>query len=105
MKSRCCLLTLQAAEALAEVARDLAPRGLRLKVFDCYRPKRAVAHFMRWAKAVDDLKNKSLLSRSGQAPSYSADGYISARSGHSRGSTVDLTLVGWCRRARHGHAI
>src|SRR5687768_12120571 len=59
-----CLLTTQAADALAEVARDLAPRGLRLKVFDCYRPKRAVAHFMRWAKAVDDLKNKQTYYRS-----------------------------------------
>ena len=88
-----CLLTIQAAEALAEVARDLTPRGLRLKVFDCYRPKRAVAHFMRWAKAVDDLKNKQTYYPDLDKSQLFAEGYISARSGHSRGSTVDLTLV------------
>ena len=88
-----CLLTTQAADALAEVARDLAPRGLRLKVFDCYRPKRAVAHFMRWAKAVDDLKNKQTYYPDLDKSQLFAEGYISARSGHSRGSTVDLTIV------------
>src|ERR1700684_3181695 len=49
-----CLLTEAAAKALADVARDLAPRGLSLKVFDCYRPVRAVANFMRWARAIAD---------------------------------------------------
>lgn len=88
-----CLLTIQAAEALAEVARDLEPRGLRLKVFDCYRPKRAVAHFLRWAKAVDDLKNKQAYYPDLEKTQLFTDGYLSARSGHSRGSTVDLTLV------------
>ena len=51
-----CLLTAQAAEALARVQRDLSSRGLGLKVFDCYRPARAVAHFLRWAKRIDDVK-------------------------------------------------
>ena len=55
-----CLLTVQAARALAAVQRDLAGRGLGLKVFDCYRPTRAVAHFIRWArKAEDDPKRKA----------------------------------------------
>lgn len=89
-----CLLTRQAAQALAEVARDMAPRGLKLKVFDCYRPKRAVAHFLRWARAVNDLKNKRVYYPDMDKPRLFTDGYISARSGHSRGSTVDLTLVG-----------
>ena len=88
-----CLLTIQAAEALAEVARDLAPRGLKLKVFDCYRPNRAVAHFMRWAKAVDDPKKKEAYYPDMDKRQLFAEGYISKRSGHSRGSTVDLTLV------------
>ena len=88
-----CLLTRQAANALAEVARDLAPRGLKLKVFDCYRPKRAVAHFLRWAQAINDLKNKATFYPDMQKSQLFTDGYIATRSGHSRGSTVDLTLV------------
>ena len=89
-----CLLSRPAALALAEVARDLAPRGLKLKVFDCYRPKRAVAHFLRWANAISDLKNKQAYYPTMEKRQLFTDGYISARSGHSRGSTVDLTLVG-----------
>jgi zinc D-Ala-D-Ala dipeptidase len=89
-----CLLTRQAAQALAEVARDLAPRGLTLKVFDCYRPKRAVAHFLRWAQAINDLKNKSAYYPDLDKRRLFTDGYIAVHSGHSRGSTVDLTLVG-----------
>jgi D-alanyl-D-alanine dipeptidase len=89
-----CLLTRQAANALADVARDIGARGLKLKVFDCYRPKRAVAHFLRWAQAINDLKNKSGYYPDLDKRRLFADGYIAAHSGHSRGSTVDLTLVG-----------
>ncbi len=53
-----CVLTKAAADALAEVARDLAPRGLVLKVFDCYRPTRAVANFVRWARDLGDTAGK-----------------------------------------------
>jgi D-alanyl-D-alanine dipeptidase len=88
-----CLLTKQAAQALADVARDIAPRGLKLKVFDCYRPKRAVAHFVRWARALNDLKNKSDYYPDMEKSHLFTDGYIAARSGHSRGSTIDLTIV------------
>jgi zinc D-Ala-D-Ala dipeptidase len=88
-----CLLTRSAAAALAAVQRDLARRGLGLKVYDCYRPTRAVAHFVRWARDLADMARK---------PDYYPDidkrhlfrlGYIAERSGHSRGSTVDITLV------------
>jgi D-alanyl-D-alanine dipeptidase len=88
-----CLLTREAAQALAEVARDLSSRGLQLKAFDCYRPKRAVAHFLRWANAITDLKNKSAFYPDMEKHQLFSDGYISTRSGHSRGSTVDLTLM------------
>ena len=88
-----CLLTAPAAAALAEVARDLAPRGLALKVFDCYRPARAVAHFVHWARAVGDLKMKAEFYPEVDKRNLFRDGYIAARSGHSRGSTVDLTLA------------
>ncbi len=88
-----CLLTRQAAAALADVARDLQPRGFKLKVFDCYRPKRAVAHFLRWAQAIDDLRRKSTFYPDMDKSALFTDGYVSSRSGHSRGSTVDLTIA------------
>jgi zinc D-Ala-D-Ala dipeptidase len=81
-EARRCLLTRQAAEALAAVARDLAPRGFHIKAFDCYRPTRAVANFVRWAR--DPNVDKRTLFR---------DGYIASHSGHSRGSTIDMTLA------------
>jgi zinc D-Ala-D-Ala dipeptidase len=87
-----CLLTAQAAEALARVQRDLSPRELGLKVFDCYRPVRAVAHFLRWAKRIDDVK-KAEFHPDISKPDLFRLGYLATRSGHSRGSTVDLTLV------------
>jgi len=88
-----CLLTRQAAQALAAVQRDLAMAGLGLKVFDCYRPARAVAHFVRWARNVSDQKNKQTYYPDVDKRNLFRKGYIAARSGHSRGSTVDLTLV------------
>jgi zinc D-Ala-D-Ala dipeptidase len=88
-----CLLTQAAAEALAEVARDLASRGLVLKVFDCYRPVRAVMNFMRWARDLDDTAGKAEFYPDVDKRTLFQDGYISSRSGHSRGSTVDLTLA------------
>ncbi len=88
-----CLLTRQAAAALDEVARDLQPRGLKLKVFDCYRPRRAVAHFLRWAQAIEDLRRKAAFYPDMDKSALFTDGYVASRSGHSRGSTVDLTLV------------
>jgi D-alanyl-D-alanine dipeptidase len=88
-----CLLTRQAAAALAEVERDLAARELGLKVFDCYRPVRAVAHFLRWARNPADLKTKAEFYPAADKRNLFGEGYISSRSGHSRGSTVDLTLI------------
>jgi zinc D-Ala-D-Ala dipeptidase len=92
-----CLLTVQAAQALARVQRDLGARELGLKVFDCYRPARAVAHFLRWAKRIDDVKKAEFHPDISKWDLFRL-GYLAARSGHSRGSTVDLTLV---RRADH----
>jgi D-alanyl-D-alanine dipeptidase len=88
-----CLLTRQAAAALAAVQRDLAPRGYGLKVFDCYRPTRAVAHFVRWARDVADVKRKAEFYPEVDKRDLFRFGYIASRSGHSRGATVDLTLV------------
>jgi zinc D-Ala-D-Ala dipeptidase len=88
-----CLLSAQAARALAAVQRGLAARGLGLKVFDCYRPQRAVAHFVRWGRKVDDVKRKVEFYPDVEKRDLFRDGYIATHSGHSRGSTVDLTLV------------
>jgi D-alanyl-D-alanine dipeptidase len=88
-----CLLTVQAAAALAKVQSDLSARGFGLKVFDCYRPRRAVAHFVRWAKKLDDLRRKPEFYPDVDKRRLFKDGYIASRSGHSRGSTVDITVV------------
>jgi zinc D-Ala-D-Ala dipeptidase len=88
-----CLLTRPAAAALAEVARDLAPRGLAVKAFDCYRPTRAVANFVRWARDLNDTAGKAEFYPRVDKSTLFRDGYISSRSGHSRGSTIDMTLV------------
>jgi D-alanyl-D-alanine dipeptidase len=87
-----CLLTHQAATALAAVQRDLKPRNLGLKVFDCYRPTIAVRHFVRWAREGDNSTKAQFYPHVAKVNLF-REGYISSRSGHSRGSTVDLTLV------------
>ena len=92
-RRRLCLLTRPAAMALAEVQRDLAEHGMGLKVFDCYRPSRAVAHFVRWAQDLADERRKDEFYPDVDKRDLFRDGYIAARSGHSRGSTVDITLV------------
>jgi D-alanyl-D-alanine dipeptidase len=88
-----CVLTQQAADALARVQADLAPRGLGLKVYDCYRPQRAVAHFARWAADLSDQSTKAEFYPNVDKTRLFELGYIAERSGHSRGSTVDLTII------------
>src|SRR5215467_967268 len=88
-----CLLTNEAATALAGVARDLAARGLALKIFDCYRPTRAVADFVRWARDLKDQARKAEFYPDVDKRTLFRDGYIASRSGHTRGSTIDLTLA------------
>jgi D-alanyl-D-alanine dipeptidase len=87
-----CILTRQAATALAAVQRDLAPRNLGLKVFDCYRPVRAVSHFVRWARDPDQRTKEEFYPDIDKRALF-REGFIASRSGHSRGSTVDLTIV------------
>jgi D-alanyl-D-alanine dipeptidase len=88
-----CLLTLQAAKALAAVQHDLSARGLGVKVFDCYRPLRAVAHFVRWTRNIADVKRKAEFYPEVDKRNLFPLGYVSMQSGHARGSTVDVTLV------------
>ena len=89
-----CVLTKQAAQGLAKAQEALTPFGLRLKVRDCYRPQRAVDHFMRWAQDLDDTKTKAAFYPSIKKSELFAKGYIAEKSGHSRASTVDLTIDG-----------
>jgi D-alanyl-D-alanine dipeptidase len=88
-----CYLTRPAARALALVVKDLKPRGLTLRVYDCYRPVRAVAHFVRWARNLRDTRMKAEFYPDVDKSTLFRDGYIASRSGHSRGSTMDLTLA------------
>jgi D-alanyl-D-alanine dipeptidase len=88
-----CLLTSAAADALSDVARDVASHGLVIKVFDCYRPVRAVANFVHWAHDLRDQTAKAEFYPNLDKRTLFRDGYISSHSGHSRGSTADLTLA------------
>jgi zinc D-Ala-D-Ala dipeptidase len=88
-----CLLTKPAAKALAGVAKDVAAYGLVIKVFDCYRPTRAVANFVRWARDINDTVGKAEFYPDVDKRTLFRDGYIASQSGHSRGSTIDLTLA------------
>jgi D-alanyl-D-alanine dipeptidase len=88
-----CLLSEPAARALALVQADLASDGLGLVVFDCYRPQRAVDHFVRWAQAPADPAATARHHPRVAKQALFAEGYVAARSGHSRASTVDVGLV------------
>jgi zinc D-Ala-D-Ala dipeptidase len=88
-----CLLTSAAAHALAAVQADVRAYGLTLKTYDCYRPQRAVDDFVRWARVPGDTAMKAEFFPAVDKRNLFSDGYIAERSGHSRGSTVDLTLV------------
>ena len=88
-----CILTAQAATALAAVNRELASRGLKLLVYDCYRPERAVLDFVAWSRDTADQAAKTLHYPGVDKLDFFVLGYVAERSGHSRGSTVDLTIV------------
>ncbi|MFJ1612802.1 M15 family metallopeptidase [Streptomyces sp. NPDC088249] len=88
-----CILTRPAALALHRAQTRLLAQGYSLKVYDCYRPQRAVDHFVRWAKDLGDETMKGEFYPRVDKARLFADGYIAEKSGHSRGSTVDLTLV------------
>ncbi|WP_406150832.1 M15 family metallopeptidase [Streptomyces sp. NBC_01012] len=88
-----CILTRPAALALRTAQRSLLRQGYSLKVYDCYRPQRAVDHFVRWAQDLDDQTMKAEFYPAVDKTRLFEDGYIAENSGHSRGSTVDLTLV------------
>ena len=89
----CALLTREAARALKSVSNEMIVQGYRLKVFDAYRPVAAVKHFMLWGIEDQDVRMKPYFYPDLEKQALFAEGYISKRSSHSRGSTVDLTLL------------
>jgi D-alanyl-D-alanine dipeptidase len=88
----CASLTREAAAALRAVSDDVIAKGYRLKIYDAYRPQKAVNHFVRWSKDFNDTKMKSYFYPDLTKDVLFPQGYIAEKSGHSRGSTLDLTL-------------
>lgn len=86
------LLTKKAAEALREVSDELVQQGYRLKIYDAYRPQKGVDHFVRWAADVNATSMKEYFYPDLDKGVLFEQDYIMSKSGHTRGSTVDLTL-------------
>jgi zinc D-Ala-D-Ala dipeptidase len=93
-----CFLTLPAAKALQCAADGLREKGYALKVYDCYRPQRAVNAFVAWGRDLRDQKTKSAFYPEVDKRLLFYENYIASRSGHSRGSTVDLSIVPLSRK-------
>ena len=87
------LLTRRAADSLRVINDELKAQGYRIKIWDTYRPQRAVNHFIRWAENLSDTTMKAVFYPMVDKSLLFEKEYIMARSGHSRGSTIDLTLV------------
>ncbi|MBQ7197156.1 MAG: M15 family metallopeptidase [Synergistaceae bacterium] len=85
-------LTKEAATALKAVSDELVTKGYRLKIYDAYRPQRAVSHFAAWAEDLEDTRMKKYFYPELDKSVLFEQGYIDYKSGHSRGSTIDLTL-------------
>ena len=86
------MLTREAASALRAVSDEMIKQGYRLKIYDAYRPQMAVSHFMRWALDGQDARMKEIFYPDLEKEKLFPLGFIAEHSGHSRGSTVDLTL-------------
>ena len=88
----CALMTIEAARALKAVSSELFVQGYRLKVFDAYRPVCAVKQFVLWGLEDQDIRMKPYFYPQLEKQELFIKGYIAARSSHSRGSAIDLTL-------------
>ena len=87
------ILSKKAAQALKKIQDELETKDLCLKIYDAYRPQRAVNHFMRWAKNLNDTINKQWFYPNVKKENLFKEEYIASQSGHSRGSTLDLTII------------
>ena len=89
----CAVLTVEAARALKAVSNEMFVQGYRLKIFDAYRPACAVRHFVLWGIEDQDIRMKPYFYPDLEKQELFAKGYIAKKSSHSRGSTIDLTLL------------
>ncbi len=88
-----CILTQNTAQALAKLQVRLKSQGLGIKIYDCYRPTMAVNDFINWSRDIKDQRQKNNYYPAVDKADFFKLGYVAEKSGHSRGSTVDLTLV------------
>ncbi|TBN03574.1 peptidase M15 [Hyunsoonleella flava] len=91
--NNCLILTEETVEALKKVQKELRKKNLGLKVYDGYRPQRAVNHFIRWAKNLNDTINKAQFYPDVRKIDLFKEEYIASRSGHTKGSTIDITII------------
>ena len=89
----CAILTKEAARALKTVSNEMMVQGYRLKIFDTYRPACAVKHFVLWGIEDQDIRMKPYFYPELEKQELFLKGYVAKKSSHSRGSTVDLTLL------------
>ena len=89
----CSILTKEAARALKTVSNEMMVQGYRLKIFDTYRPATAVKHFVLWGIEDTDIRMKPYFYPDLEKQELFLKGYVAKQSSHSRGSTVDLTLL------------
>ncbi|MGB1042985.1 MAG: M15 family metallopeptidase [Tenacibaculum sp.] len=87
------IITTKTALALQKVQTALLKKGLSLKIYDAYRPQMAVDHFVKWARVINDTLMKQQYYPNVAKKNLFKLGYIASKSGHSRGSTVDLTII------------
>lgn len=87
------VVTIKAAQALHNIQNELHKEGLSLLIYDAYRPQQAVDHFARWSEDINDQKMKPWFYPEINKANAFELGYIAKKSGHSRGSTVDLTII------------
>ena len=92
-KKKVVIVTAPAAKALVKVQKALSKEGLSLKIYDAYRPQQAVDHFVRWAKVLNDTLMKAQYYPDVAKKDLFKKGFIATKSSHTRGSTVDLTIV------------
>lgn len=91
--NNCLILTKETVTALNKIQKALKKKGLALKVYDGYRPQSAVNHFIRWARDLNDTINKGRFYPDIDKRNLFKEEYIASRSGHTKGSTVDITLI------------
>lgn len=91
--NNCVIISKETALALKKVQTKLTKKGLSLKIFDAYRPQQAVDHFVRWAKVLNDTLMKQQYYPKVLKSQLFNQGFIASKSGHTRGSTVDLTII------------